>query len=41
LIYTNIMHWAKLWLIKLNPEKKRNSVLQYKALSSWFILLYR
>jgi len=31
LIYKNIAHWANLW----------NSVLQYQALSSWFILLYR
>jgi hypothetical protein len=30
----NIAHWAKQWLVKLNPEKNRNSVLQYQALSS-------
>jgi hypothetical protein len=30
----NITHWAKQWLVKLNQEKNKNSVLQYQALSS-------
>ena len=32
--FKNITHWAKQWLVKLNPEKNRNSVLQYQTLSS-------
>jgi hypothetical protein len=33
----NITHWAKQWLVKLNPEENKNSVLQYQALSRHII----